>query len=52
MAASDRPAEVSFEDSFDAELSEELGDLGPSSDRKTGGNGGGNNRRGGRRRHR
>ncbi len=52
-AASGGPVEVSFEDSFDAELAEELGDLGPSQERKSsGGNGGGGNRRGGRRRHR
>jgi polyribonucleotide nucleotidyltransferase len=38
---------VSFEESFDAELADELGDLGPSSERR-GGDGG----RGGRRRHR
>ncbi len=49
--------EVSFEDNFDAELADELGDLGPASER-TGGGGGGGNRRGGgggggaRRRHR
>jgi polyribonucleotide nucleotidyltransferase len=41
--------EVSFEDSFDAELADELGDLGPKSDR-TGGGGPRND--GGRRRHR
>ena len=51
-AASGGPVEVSFEDSFDAELAEELGDLGPSQERKSSGNGGGGNRRGGRRRHR
>jgi polyribonucleotide nucleotidyltransferase len=41
--------EVSFEDSFDAQLADELGDLGPKSDRPAGDDGG---RRGGRRRHR
>jgi polyribonucleotide nucleotidyltransferase len=41
--------EVSFEESFDAELADELGDLGPKSDR-TGG--GGRRNDGGRRRHR
>ena len=47
--------EVSFEDSFDAELAEELGDLGPKQGASGGGGnggGGGGNRRGGRRRHR
>ncbi len=39
--------EVSFEDSFDAELADELGDLGPKGDRPSGDGG-----RGGRRRHR
>ncbi len=37
---------VSFDESFDAELADELGDLGPSSERRGGGGGGG------RRRHR
>ena len=41
--------EVSFEDSFDAQLADELGDLGPKSDRPAPDNGG---RSGGRRRHR
>ncbi len=41
--------EVSFEDSFDAELADELGDLGPKSDRS---GGGGRRNDGGRRRHR
>ncbi len=41
--------EVSFEDSFDAQLADELGDLGPKSERPSGDNGG---RSGGRRRHR
>ena len=41
--------EVSFEDSFDAELADELGDLGPKSERPQSDDGG---RRGGRRRHR
>ena len=36
---------VSFDESFDAELADELGDLGPSSERRGGGGGG-------RRRHR
>jgi polyribonucleotide nucleotidyltransferase len=44
--------EVSFEDSFDAELESELGDLGPRVERSGAGSGGGGNRRGGRRRHR
>ncbi len=50
--------EVSFEDSFDAQLADELGDLGPKGDRQrassgSGGGGGGNRRGGGgRRRHR
>jgi polyribonucleotide nucleotidyltransferase len=57
---------VSFEDSFDEELRSELGDLGPSGDRRTertgdrggdrggsrGGDRGGDRGRGGRRRHR
>ena len=42
--------EVSFEDNFDAELADELGDLGPKSDRPSGDDGG--RRGGGRRRHR
>jgi polyribonucleotide nucleotidyltransferase len=41
--------EVSFEDSFDAQLADELGDLGPKSERPSGDGGG---RSGGRRRHR
>ena len=41
--------EVSFEDNFDAQLADELGDLGPKSDRPSGDGGG---RSGGRRRHR
>jgi len=41
--------EMSFEDGFDAELADEIGDLGPKSDR-TGG--GGRRNDGGRRRHR
>jgi polyribonucleotide nucleotidyltransferase len=41
---------VSFEDSFDAEIREELGDLGPASTVDRGDRGG--DRRGGRRRHR
>ena len=41
--------EVSFEDSFDAQLADELGDLGPKSERPSGDDGG---RSGGRRRHR
>ena len=47
--------EVSFEDSFDAELAGELGDLGPKSERpveNTGGGRDGGRRDGGRRRHR
>jgi polyribonucleotide nucleotidyltransferase len=40
---------VSFEDSFDAQLADELGDLGPKSERPAADDGG---RRGGRRRHR
>jgi polyribonucleotide nucleotidyltransferase len=43
--------EVSFADSFDAELADELGDLGPKSDRPVESAGGGR-RDGGRRRHR
>jgi polyribonucleotide nucleotidyltransferase len=38
---------VSFEDAFDAEISTELGDLGPSSNDGGRGNGGGNRRGGG-----
>jgi len=45
-SSSDDVEVVSFEESFDAELADELGDLGPSGERR-GGNGGG-----GRRRHR
>ena len=41
--------EVSFEDSFDAQLADELGDLGPKSERPAGDGG---RRSGGRRRHR
>jgi polyribonucleotide nucleotidyltransferase len=41
--------EVSFEDSFDAELADELGDLGPKPERS---GGGGGRSGGGRRRHR
>ena len=50
-AADSDVVEVSFEDSFDAELAGELGDLGPKGDRpkEDGGNRGGG---GGRRRHR
>ena len=47
--------EVSFEDSFDAELAGELGDLGPKSERPVESSGGGREggrRDGGRRRHR
>ena len=46
--------EVSFEDSFDAELADELGDLGPKSDRPKADRDDGNRRGGGggRRRHR
>ena len=47
--------EVSFEDSFDAELADELGDLGPKAARTSGGGGGerrGGGGGGGRRRHR
>ncbi len=43
--------EVSFEDSFDAQLADELGDLGPKSERPAG-DGGGRSGGGGRRRHR
>jgi len=42
--------EVSFEDNFDAELTDELGDLGPKVERS--GGGGGRRNDGGRRRHR
>ena len=41
--------EVSFEESFDAQLADELGDLGPKSERPSGDGG---RRSGGRRRHR
>jgi len=41
--------EVSFEDTFDAELESEFGDLGPRAEQS---GAGGGNRRGGRRRHR
>jgi polyribonucleotide nucleotidyltransferase len=41
--------EVSFEDTFDAQLADELGDLGPKSERPAPEGGG---RSGGRRRHR
>jgi polyribonucleotide nucleotidyltransferase len=44
--------EVSFEDSFDAELADELGDLGPASERPAENTGGGRRNDGGRRRHR
>ncbi|WP_051062830.1 polyribonucleotide nucleotidyltransferase [Ilumatobacter nonamiensis] len=44
--------EVSFEESFDAELADELGDLGPKSDRPRADRDGGNKRGGSRRRHR
>jgi polyribonucleotide nucleotidyltransferase len=44
--------EVSFEDSFDAQLADELGDLGPKSDRPSGNGGGGRSGSGNRRRHR
>jgi polyribonucleotide nucleotidyltransferase len=44
--------EVSFEDSFDAELADELGDLGPKSERPVENTGGGRRNDGGRRRHR
>ncbi len=50
-SAGDDIVEVSFEDSFDAELAGELGDLGPKSERPKSDRDGGN-RRGGRRRHR
>jgi len=43
--------EVSFEDSFDAQLADELGDLGPKAE-KSGGGGGRSGGGGGRRRHR
>ena len=52
-ASSDEGREsVSFEDSFDAEIREEFGDLGPGNDRggDRGGNSGRGNRRGGGRR--
>ena len=52
-ASSGDVVEVSFEDSFDAELADELGDLGPRQERPArSGSGGGNRRGGGRRRHR
>ncbi|MEM9515206.1 MAG: S1 RNA-binding domain-containing protein [Actinomycetota bacterium] len=52
-ASSSDVVEVSFEDSFDAELADELGDLGPRQERPArSGSGGGNRRGGGRRRHR
>jgi polyribonucleotide nucleotidyltransferase len=44
--------EVSFEDTFDAELAGDLGDLGPKSDRPVETSGGGGRSDGGRRRHR
>ncbi len=44
--------EVSFEDSFDAELAGDLGDLGPKSDRPAENPGGGRRNDGARRRHR
>ncbi len=44
--------EVSFEDSFDAQLADELGDLGPKSERPAGNGGGGRSGGGNRRRHR
>jgi polyribonucleotide nucleotidyltransferase len=44
--------EVSFEDTFDAQLADELGDLGPKSDRPAGNGGGGRSGGGNRRRHR
>ena len=47
--SSDRVETVSFEESFDAELANELGDLGPAGERRGGGDRGD---RGGRRRHR
>jgi polyribonucleotide nucleotidyltransferase len=44
-ASSDGDIEsVSFDESFDAELADELGDLGPSSERRGGGGGGGGRR--------
>ena len=55
VAAGGTVVEVSFEDSFDAELASELGDLGPKSERPvetTGGGRDGGRRDGGRRRHR
>ena len=45
-ASNDEVETVSFEESFDAELADELGDLGPAGERRGGGGGGG------RRRHR
>ncbi|MDW3219128.1 MAG: polyribonucleotide nucleotidyltransferase [Acidimicrobiales bacterium] len=46
-ASDERDAEtVSFEDAFDAELSEEFGDLGPEAPRRGGGGGGGGRGRG------
>ncbi len=50
--ASGDVVEVSFEDSFDAELADELGDLGPASERPAENTGGGRRNDGGRRRHR
>jgi polyribonucleotide nucleotidyltransferase len=47
--SSDAIESVSFDDTFDAELAGELGDLGPGGERRGGGDGG---RDGGRRRHR
>jgi polyribonucleotide nucleotidyltransferase len=44
--------EVSFEDSFDAQLADELGDLGPKSERPQSDDGGRRGNGGGRRRHR
>jgi len=41
---------VSFQDAFDAEMTAELGDLGPGDDRRERRDGGGGGRRGGRRR--
>ena len=41
---------VSFEDAFDAEISSELGDLGPAGQNRGGGNSGNGGRRGGNRR--
>ena len=43
---------VSFEDTFDAELADELGDLGPVSERRSDDGGNRDGGRGGRRRHR